>query len=133
MYSTVKDYNFTLVNRWCDILRQIFRPHIRIEKYRVELDRVKDLHQAITDEERYRTNELIESQWVEIDEFPLNSFCDLPLKYNIGILPNTDKTITIIQLESPLKFYTYRNKIGHTRKKYFRLKRDQRAQNGEHA
>ncbi|KAL2718683.1 uncharacterized protein V1478_012559 [Vespula squamosa] len=54
------------------------------------IDRIKDLHQAIYDEERYRTRELTEEQQNEIDEFTLNSFCDgLPFEYSLKITAET--------------------------------------------
>ncbi|KAL2722899.1 hypothetical protein V1477_019490 [Vespula maculifrons] len=53
--------------------------------------------------------------------------------YNEPWLNYRDKTTRVIQSESQPKIYMYYNKISHTQEEYFRLKRDQRAQNGEHA
>lgn len=73
----MEDYDVISIDRLCDILLEIFDLHRTLEQYKTELsntfmrkdehilnyiDRVKDLHRIIIDEENYRTNELTENK-----------------------------------------------------------------------
>ncbi|KAL2735729.1 enzymatic polyprotein endonuclease reverse [Vespula squamosa] len=76
-YLAVEDYKIRTVNRLCDILSE-------------EFEKVKDLHQAICDEERYKMGELTEDRRRETAEFVLTGFCEgLPLEYRLRITPDT--------------------------------------------
>ncbi|KAL2713541.1 enzymatic polyprotein endonuclease reverse [Vespula squamosa] len=100
-YSNVEDLDIISINIIYNILRETFSPYRTLEQYKAELtnifmrkderildyiDKVKHLHRAIMNEERYRTNELRENKKFEIT---LTSFCDgLPFEYNIRIVSN---------------------------------------------
>ncbi|KAL2722900.1 hypothetical protein V1477_019491 [Vespula maculifrons] len=73
-FSIREPINIVLQFNGCNISVSTFTRVCRHANY---IDRVKNLHQAITNEERYRTNELMENQRFEIDEFPLKSFCEI--------------------------------------------------------
>ncbi|KAL2730683.1 LOW QUALITY PROTEIN: enzymatic polyprotein endonuclease reverse [Vespula squamosa] len=109
-YLAVENYKIRTVNRLCDVLREEFGRNKTLYQYKAELSkRVKDLHQAIYDEERYKMGELMEDRRRETAEFALTSFCEgLPLEYRLSITPDTCEDL----LEAFAKARKFYSEIG---------------------
>lgn len=108
-YRAVEGHTVQTIDSLCNRLRQIFGSHHTHEHYRSELrnilmrnnesmieyiNRVKDLYQALLNEER-NSQEITKIKQDEIDEFALRSFCDgLPLDYHRLITISTCRDLT---------------------------------------
>ncbi|KAL2731794.1 enzymatic polyprotein endonuclease reverse [Vespula squamosa] len=104
-YLAVEDYKIRTINKLCDVLREEFDCNKTLYQYKAKLssiymkrldfiERVKDLHQAICDEEWYKGGKLMDDRHRETDEFALTNFYEgLPLEYRLRITPDTCKDL----------------------------------------